>query len=253
MDEYTRHLQQKKKKGRGFSNFKLKVIADLFMVFAVASTTVVPMLLGSPSTENMTALSGLVVCQLLSWIAIPIYAWLLYTGFDHTQSMFKYGLRLFILAVVCEVPYDLCNARTVFDFQSQNPVWGLLIALIVVILLDELITYRRGTRIALSILLIVVGLIWNLLFHVGQTQAYLNIGMLTLAMVLVFYYMNKHENSMMFTAAALGAVCMIIPGFGVAFLHYRNGTLGYRHKWTKWAFYCVYPIMLILGALVVMQ
>ena len=29
---------------------------------------------------------------------------------------------------------------------------------------------------------------------------------------------------------------MIMPGIGVAFVHYYNGELGYKRQWTKWAF-----------------
>ncbi len=53
---------------------------------------------------------------------------------------------------------------------------------------------------------------------------------------------------MMITAATLGAVSGIAPGFGVAFLHYRNGELGYRHFWTPWVFYAVYPAILLACA-----
>ena len=46
-----------------------------------------------------------------------------------------------------------------------------------------------------------------------------------------------------------GAVMMIAPGVGVAFVHYYNGKLGYKHQWTKWAFYAVYPVILIICAI----
>lgn len=61
--------------------------------------------------------------------------------------------------------------------------------------------------------------------------------------------MRQYENSMMFTAGLFGAVMMIAPGVGVAFMHYYNGKLGYKHQWTKWAFYAVYPVILIICAI----
>lgn len=40
---------------------------------------------------------------------------------------------------------------------------------------------------------------------------------------------------------------LIAPAVGVAFLHYRRDELGYKHAWTKWVFYLLYPAMLLVG------
>lgn len=39
-------------------------------------------------------------------------------------------------------------------------------------------------------------------------------------------------------------------GVGVAFVHYYNGKLGYKHSWTKWMFYAFYPVILLICAAV---
>ena len=75
------------------------------------------------------------------------------------------------------------------------------------------------------------------------------IGAVTLGFVLIFTLMRQHENSMMFTAGLFGAVMMIMPGIGVAFVHYYNGELCYKRQWTKWAFYAAYPVILIFCAI----
>ncbi|WNE85450.1 MULTISPECIES: hypothetical protein [Bifidobacterium] len=99
-------------------------------------------------------------------------------------------------------------------------------------------------------LVIIAGLLWDLLLHVGVDQRVLYTGVLTLSFVMVFYFLNARENSMMFTAGLLGAVMCITPAIGVAFLHYRNGEQGFKQPWTKWAFYVIYPVLLVFGALV---
>lgn len=254
VDEYTRYLEEKgRRKHRGLSRFKLKVIGDVLLFLSAASVTLMPMLLGAPTAQNMGSLTVSVLCEAVSWVAIPIYAWLLYTGFDHTHSWLRYGLQLLALALVSEVPYDMVTFGSFFDMRSQNPVFGLVIALIVLVLLEVLQDYGKGLRITLSIVVIIVGLLWDWLFRIGQSQAMLNIGMVTLGMALIFFYLHARENTMMFTAALLGAVCFITPGIGVAFLHYRNDEIGYRHTWTKWAFYAVYPLMMLVCGLVVVR
>lgn len=146
MDEYAKYLEEKKAKLKGLSTFKLKVIGDVLMFLSAASMTLVPRFLGAPSTDDMGVLTVVVLCEAISWVAIPIYAWLLYTGFDRTRSWFKYGMRLFILALVCEVPYDMVTFGPdhLFDFRSQNPVFGLVVALVVMVLLDAVEDLKTG-------------------------------------------------------------------------------------------------------------
>ena len=217
-----------KKKHRGLTVFQLKVIGAVALALSAGSTTIVPLFFGS-DVNNMTSLTAMVLSEVVSWFAIPIYAWLLVQGFRETHSRVAYGLQLFILAVVCEVPYDLCTSHKAFDFGSQNPVFGLFIAFVVLAVLDWVAArYQKSMKIVLSVGLVLIGLLWDLLLRVGLRQ---------------------HENSMMFTAGLFGAVMMIMPGIGVAFVHYYNGELGYKRQWTKWAFYAAYPVILIFCAI----
>lgn len=251
-NEYEMRQEQRARRTRGLSEFRLKVIGDILMFLSAASMTLIPKLFGATSTDDLGILTVVVLCEAISWVAIPIYAWLLYTGFDRTRSWLKYGVRLTVLALICEVPYDMVTfgPHVMFDMRSQNPVFGLVIALAVLVLLEQIDDLRPAIRIPLSVLIIAIGLLWDFLLRIGQSQAMMNIGMLTLGMCVVFYYLNKRENMMMMTAAGLGALSFIAPALGVVVLHYRNGELGYRHAWTKWAFYATYPLILIVCAVI---
>lgn len=181
--------------------------------------------------RGLTMFQLKVIGAVASWFAIPIYAWLLVRGFRETHNRVAYGVQLLLLALICEVPYDLATSGKTFDFNSQNPVFGLFIAFVVLAALEWVAArYQKAMRVVLS-----VGL--------------MSIGSVTLGFVLIFTLMRSHENSMMFTAGLFGAVMMITPGVGVAFVHYYNGKLGYKHQWTKWAFYAVYPVILIICAI----
>lgn len=238
-----------KKKHRGLTVFQLKVIGAVALALSAGSTTIVPLFFGS-DVNNMTSLTAMVLSEVISWFAIPIYAWLLVQGFRETHSRVAYGLRLFILAVVCEVPYDLCTSHKAFDFGSQNPVFGLFIAFVVLVVLDWVAArYQKSMKIVLSVGLVLIGLLWDLLLRVGLRQHMMSVGAVTLGFVLIFTLMRQHENSMMFTAGLFGAVMMIMPGIGVAFVHYYNGELGYKRQWTKWAFHAAYPVILIFCAI----
>ncbi len=113
---------------------------------------VLPLFFGS-DTNNMTSLTAMVLSEVVSWFAIPIYAWLLVQGFRETHSRVAYGLQLFILAVVCEVPYDLATSHKAFDLGSQNPVFGLFVAFVVLAALDWVASrYQKAMKVLLSVL-----------------------------------------------------------------------------------------------------
>lgn len=109
--------------------------------------------------------------------------------------------------------------------------------------------YQGAMRWILSVVMVLIGLLWDLLLRVGLRQHLMSLGAVTLGFVLIFTLMRKYENTMMLTAGLFGAVMMIAPGFGVLFTHFHNGKLGYRHAWDKWVFYALYPVLLLVCAL----
>lgn len=112
--------RRNRKKRRGLTVFQLKVIGAVALALSAGSTTIVPLFFGS-DTNNMTSLTAMVLSEVVSWFAIPIYAWLLVQGFRETHSRVAYGLQLFILAVVCEVPYDLAHRIRLSTWARRIP------------------------------------------------------------------------------------------------------------------------------------
>ena len=49
----------------------------------------------------------------------------------HTGDVWRYGLRLLIAAVAAEAPYDKIVTGRWWDWSVMNPIFGLLIALVV--------------------------------------------------------------------------------------------------------------------------
>ena len=76
-------------------------------------------------------------------VVFPIFAFLLVEGFHHTKSKSKYALRLFIFAVISEIPFNrLC------DPLEQNVLWTLLLCLGLLCIYDSI---GKLDRIALRI------------------------------------------------------------------------------------------------------
>lgn len=62
-------------------------------------------------------------------LAFPIFAFLVAEGFRHTRSRAGYARRLFVFALLAEIPFDLLAAGAPFDPFGQNVLWTFLIAL----------------------------------------------------------------------------------------------------------------------------
>lgn len=251
--------EQQRAQSKGLSVFRLKMIGFVLLAIGTLSSALVMRDIPDPGKASMGMLSIVVLCEAISWIAIPIYAWLTVTGFHKTASIGRYMLRVLILALACEVPYDMATSRSFWSMDSQNPVWAVLTALVV------LSAFRlvdpnppadsyKGTTLAVGqagawvirIVVVLAAFLWISLLCIGLRLGRVNEGIVFLAMVIVFDLLHRRENTMMYTAALLGAVLFLTPAFGVIFLHFRSDRLGYTHKNTKWAFYIAYFVLLLV-------
>lgn len=70
------------------------------------------------------------ICKLAESCAAPLTAFLLVEGFQRTSSFEKYLVRVAGLALVTELPYNLAINGGLLHLGSRNPVFGLLICLV---------------------------------------------------------------------------------------------------------------------------
>lgn len=70
--------------------------------------------------------------RIIGRLAFPLYCFLLTEGAVYTRNWLAYAGRLFLFALLAEVPFDLAVARTPLYFGAQNVFWTLGIGLIVI-------------------------------------------------------------------------------------------------------------------------
>ncbi len=250
VENATNHDASADNPRKGLSSCALKIIGFLLVMVGTASTALLQGQIADLDSASISELTYAVLTDAVSWCAIPIYSWLLVNGFRHTHSPGWYLARLAILAVISEVPYDLATSHSVFDMSSQNPVWGLCIALIVLIVLNAFQGRSDVASWGIRVAVLLAALMWVFMFNVGVRLGLVNEGLLVLAFALVFWLLPRRENTMMFTAGALGAVTFILPALGVMILHWRSNRKGYSAPWVQWVFYVIYPLHLLVFGLI---
>ncbi len=118
-------------------------------------------------------------------LTFPIYAFLLVEGYFHTKNLKKYLGRLFLCAVLSEIPFDLVMGGTIFYPVHQNVLWTFLIA-IVMIHWNEKAKGKMWRQILVGIATILLGSFLGLATMADYYQA----GVLT---VLVFYFFRQRK------------------------------------------------------------
>lgn len=120
----------------GISGSTLKLLAILSMFIDHAGATVIRTICNQPAILADASLRSLwnqiySVSRSIGRIAFPIFCFLIVEGFLHTRNVRKYALRLFLFALISEIPFDLALKGNWYYPQKQNVYFTLLIGLLV--------------------------------------------------------------------------------------------------------------------------
>lgn len=76
-------------------------------------------------------------------VSFVLFAFLIVEGFVYTRSRTKYLARLFLFALLSEIPFDLAFSGELFDWGGQNIYWSLFTGVFVLCLWEYLSHYRN--------------------------------------------------------------------------------------------------------------
>ena len=74
-------------------------------------------------------------------ISFVLFTFLIVEGFFYTSSRVRFLMRLFVFALLSEIPFDLALSGTAFDWSGQNVYWTLFLGVLVLTLWDYLSHY----------------------------------------------------------------------------------------------------------------
>ncbi len=85
------------------------------------------------------------VLRLIGRISFPIFAWLLVQGVVHTSSLPRYAFRLFVFALISELPFDLLFFQRPTGLH-QNIFWTLLLGVLALWAVRSLVETKDRTE-----------------------------------------------------------------------------------------------------------
>ena len=120
-------------------------------------------------------------------LAFPIFAFMTVEGYFYTHNLKKYIFRLFLFALLSEVPFDLMYGGTWFYPVHQNIIWTFLLGILGIHLIE--IARKNQKRWAYLLVAILVAIMGMLLGTICMVDYY-GAGVLT---VLGFYFFRGRK------------------------------------------------------------
>ena len=225
---------------RVFSGAQLKYIAFLSMlVDHVNKALMYPLL-----TENGFLRYVSDVFDILGRVAFPLFMFFLVEGFFKTGNRFKYLLNLIVFGIISEIPFDLFQSAVLFQSNSNNVMFTLALALVMIWVIDELKVPKSyiippvlwfPVSIIIVITVCLLSMIWGLDYEYhGILIAY-------------FFYIFRNNPILSIIGGYLSIfkTPWALLGFGLTLTY--NGKRGKQNKILNYLFYPVH--LLILGLL----
>ena len=256
----------------GISGSTLKLIAIITMFIDHLGATVLRAIMRLPAVTSDPALSSLWAdiynaSRDIGRIAFPIFCFLIVEGFCHTRNVWKYAGRLFLFALISEIPFDIALKGSWYYSGKQNVYFTLLIGLLVIIGIsycDKACNYVKdficarffkketismethGCTPYSEILHSIIRLIFSFaVLHAGMELAiyidtdYNYKGVFLIAIL----YLTRHVRLFQCISGAVGVSWELPAPIAFIPVYLYNGTRG---RQMKYFFYWFYPVHLML-------
>ena len=185
---------------------------------------------------------GVDIYRIIGRLAFPIYCFLLVEGYMHTKDIKKYGIRLFIFALVSEIPFDLAFYGKI-EFGHQNIFFTLLIGLITIYFLDKKEgRFKNNKSLVLSASIL------------AATLLYVDYSFIGIIYILAFYYYKELPKAkrlqkvglVLLASNLLAGIMQQYSLLALPIIYLYNGELGPKNKVLQMLFYIAYPLHLAI-------
>jgi len=197
----------------------------------------------------------------LRWFAFPVFAFLISEGYEYSSSRRLYARRLFLFALISEIPYDLLVNGHIPYYDAQNVLFTLLLGLGCIAALDFVreklentfvtllaavllhwIAYNLGK--AFGFEMYAVGVAIMLLFNISGHVTYTKL--LQFAFIMYMAYRDYAAVLMQPSSETLYIPAPLFALAGLILIWIYNGERGLNTLASRYIFYAIYPVMLFI-------
>ena len=116
-----------------------------------------------------------IIFRMIGRVCAPIMFMGIANGFRFTSSKFKYGIRLLVFAFISQIPYSLYKKDAIFMYDFYNIIFNLFLGFMCLYALEDIknVVYKCFV-----------------VFLVFIVSCFCDYGMLSLVMILMFYFCN---------------------------------------------------------------
>lgn len=215
------------------SQEELKIIACVTMLLDHIGAVLIPMM----------------ELRLIGRLSFPIYCFLLAEGVSHTRSKKAYGLRLLVVLLLSEVPFDLLFFGKL-TFAHQSVMVTLLLGFLFAVTAGS--TERRSVKALLLLPFMMLAEVLNA-----------DYGCWGVAMIGLFVITRELSGKIWVQALGLAGICWMIGGMTIIIgsvtlpiqmfsmmamipVVLYDGSKRTDHIWVRHGFYLFYPVHLLL-------
>lgn len=216
----------------------LKLIAYITMLIDhIGAILVEPSLNGFEDIEyiknNSNIYSLYFILRFIGRLSFPIFCFNLIEGYKHTSNVKKYALRLLLLAILSEIPYDLAFHNKIVYLGDQNIIWSLLLGLVSMYISDKIF---KNNIIGTIFTFTLSGVI---LFFAKVDYSFL--GSIFIFFMYIFYNKNFYRN----LSVAIATLIQFPAPLTTILMEKYNGEKGNQGKYFKlWNYF--YPAHLLV-------
>lgn len=226
------------KQNRGISGSTIKIIAVISMLIDHTAAGILPWYIPA---EGGTIFIIYSVMRAIGRLGFPIFCFLLVEGFEHTRSIKKYGQRLFIFALISEIPFDLLFKGQILEFTYQNVYFTLFIGLIVMAACRFIENSSRiyiSLKSFLCIAATAAGMVIAQLMHTDY-------GAIGIFCIMILYF-TRFRKSTQIIAGCISFAWEITAPLAFIPIGFYNHKRGLKMKYFFYAFYPAHLLILYL-------
>lgn len=228
-------MDLKTQRVKGISGSTLKIIAVVSMLIDHTAAVVINRALVY-SYSDWLYTTAFVMRNLIGRMAFPIYCFLLVEGFEKTRNRMRYAGRLFLFALISEVPFDLAFKGRIMDSSYQNVFFTLFLGLLMIWAMEEI--EKKNVTFLLKLFGFAMIFLAAAMLAEAISCDYRAKGIAAIALLFLFRK-NKKEQII---AGCIAFLWEITAPLAFIFTAFYNGQRGWK---MKYVFYIFYPFHLL--------